>query len=346
HDQGAVNNGWILNLTTGARLDQSADLAVSMTQAPVPATVSNVVNYHITFSNYGPAGATNLVFTDALPAGMTYLSNTCNCTFSITSNMLSCPLAYLLKDGTQSFDIFVRADVTGTFTNTITVAADQFDPDPANNIASVVTEVDTPQADMAAAISISPNPVLINNNVTITMTAINNGFSTATAVMLTNQLPAGLALQSVSSSLGTAVITTNSTGLVVVALGNLPVNADPNTSPTVTITAKALGAGGITNLVSVRVASATFDPLKGNNTASSKVEIDGPVLGAIAAQNGLVLTWPGWAGNNFVVEQATSLAPSGVWTPVTDSSAVLVNGQFQFQVSPSNSARFFRLRAQ
>ncbi len=346
HDSGTINNGWILNLTTGARLDQSADLAVSMTQLLVPATVSNVVNYHITFSNYGPAGATNLVFTDALPAGMTYLSNTCNCTFNISSNTLSCPLAYLLKDGTQSFDIFVRADVTGTFTNTITVVADQFDPNLANNIASVLTEVDTAQADMAAAISVSPNPVLINTNVTITMRAINNGFSTAAAVMLTNQLPAGLALQSVSSSLGSAVITTNSTGLVVVALGDLPVNSDPNTSPTVTITASAVGLGGTTNLVTVRVASATFDPLKGNNTASTKVEIDGPALGAFAAQNGLVLTWPGWAGSNFVIEQTTSLAPSGVWTPVTDSSAVLVNGQYQFQVSSSNSARFFRLRAQ
>ena len=344
HDGGSVNNGWILNVTTGAKLDQSADLAISMTGSPVPATVSNVVNYHITFSNYGPAGATNLVFTDVLPTGMTYLSNTCNCTFDITGNTLSCPLAYLLKDHTQTFDIYVRADVMGTFTNTITVSADQVDPDPTNNIASVVTEVDSPQADLGAAISITPNPVLINNNVTITMTAINNGYSPATAVVLTNQLPAGLSLQSVSSSLGSAVITTNASGLVIVALGDLPVNPDPTTSPTVTIIATTTTAG--TNLVSVRVASSTFDPLKGNNVASAKVEVDPPTLGAAANQNGLILTWPGSVGGNFAVEQTTSLAPPTAWVPVTDSSAVLVNGQYQIQVSSSNSARFFRLRAQ
>lgn len=344
HDSGSVNNGWILNLTTGAKLDQSADLAISMSASPVPATVSNVLNYHINFSNYGPAGATNLVFTDVLPAGMTYLSNTCNCTFNISSNTLSCPLPYLLKDGAQSFDIYVRADVIGSFTNTISVIADQFDPNPSNNVASVLTDVAAPQSDLAAAISITPNPILINNSVTITMAAMNNGYSTATAVMLTNQLPAGLSLQSVSSSLGTAVITTNATGLVVVALGDLAVNPNPATSPTVTITALATSPG--TNLVSVRVASATFDPLKGNNVASAKLEVDPPALGASVAPSGLVLTWSAAVGNNFVVEQTTSLTPSSVWTPVTDTSVVLVNGQYQVQVSSSNSARFFRLRAQ
>jgi uncharacterized repeat protein (TIGR01451 family)/uncharacterized delta-60 repeat protein len=344
HDSGTLNNGWILNLTTGAKLDQSADLAVSVAQLPVPATVSNVVDYRITVSNYGPAGATNIVLTDILPASMVYLSNTCNCAFTISSNRLTCPLPSLLKDGTQSVDIYVRADVIGTFTNSISVVSDQFDPNPANSITSVLTEVDSPQADLAAAISITPNPVLINNDVTITMTAINNGFSPATSVVLSNQLPAGLVLQSVSSSLGSAVITTNSTGLVVVALGDLPVNPDAATSPTVTIIANAIGAG--TNLVSVRVSSSVFDPLKGNNVASAKVEVDPPSLGASVAQNQLVLTWSAAVGSNFVVEQTTSLAPQAVWTPVTDSSAILVNGQYQVQVSSSNAARFFRLRAQ
>jgi len=344
HDAGSVNNGWILNLITGAQLDQSADLSVNITGSPVPATVSNLVDYHITVTNYGPAGATNLVFTDVLPAGMTYLSNTISGTFNAASNIFSCTIGSLQKDGTGSFDIYVRTDVIGTFTNSISVNADQFDPDSANNTASILTEVDSAQADLAAAIAITPNPVLMNNNVTITMTAINNGFSPAIAVMLTNQLPVGLSLQSVSSSLGSAVITTNASGLVVVALGDLPVNSNPITSPTVTITATATNAG--TNLVSVRVASSTFDPLKGNNVASAKVEVDPPTLGASAAQNGLLLTWPATVGTNFVVEQTTSLAPPSAWTPVTDSSAVLVNGQYQIQVSSSNSARFFRLRAQ
>jgi uncharacterized delta-60 repeat protein/uncharacterized repeat protein (TIGR01451 family) len=342
-DNGQMSGGWILNVTTGARLDNNADLGISITSAPTPATVSNVVQYHVSFTNFGPAGATNLVFTDILPTGMTYLSNNCNCTFDYTSNVLSCPFPYLVKGDFHTFDIWVRADVIGTFTNTITVKCDQVDLNLGNNTASVVTEVDSPSADLAALISITPNPVLINNNVAITMTAINNGFSPAIGVSLTNQLPAGLSLQTVTSSLGTAVITTNNTGLVVVALGNLPVNIDPATSPTVTIIATATNA--VTSLVTARVGSTTFDPLKGNNTATAKVEVDAPPISFAVQQSGLVLTWPSAAGN-LLVEQATSLAPPAVWTPVTDSSAVLVNGQYQVQVSSSNSARFFRLRAQ
>jgi hypothetical protein len=85
--------------------------------------------------------------------------------------------------------------------------------------------------------------------------------------------------------------------------------------------------------------------LKGNNTASAKVEIDGPPLSVAFHPTGLLLSWPAAAGN-LVVEQTTSLAPPAVWTTVTDGTVSVVNGQYQVQVSASNAPRFFRLRAQ
>jgi hypothetical protein len=85
--------------------------------------------------------------------------------------------------------------------------------------------------------------------------------------------------------------------------------------------------------------------LKGNNTASAKIEIDGPPLNVVVHNNGLVLSWPASAGN-LVVEQTTSLAPPALWTAVTDGTVSVVNGQYQVQVASSNAVRFFRLRAQ
>jgi len=299
-----------------------------------------VIAFHVDFTNYGPASATNIVVSNMLPAGLTYLSNDCGFTMTVTTNgALLFPLASLAKDQHATLDFYVRADVLGTFTDTITVRSSNPDHNPNNDTATALVDVNTPSADLAASIVLSPNPVLINNNVTITMTAVNNGFSPANAVMLTNQLPSGLSLVSVSSSLGSAVITTNSTGLVVVSLGNLTVSA----SPTVTIVATATNQ--VTSLVTARVGSSTFDPLKGNNTASAKIEIDGPPLNVVVSNNGLQLSWPASAGN-LVVEQTTSLAPPAVWTAVTNGTVTVVNGQYQVQVSPSNAIRFFRLRAQ
>lgn len=338
-DSGAMSGGWLLNLTIGTPIEEAADLGVAITSSPAPATQSNVVVLHVDFTNYGPASATNVVLTQVLPPGLTFLSNDCACTMTVTSNALQFPLATLGKDQHGFYDVYVRADTLGTFTNIVSVQSDSPDHNPNNDSAMAATEVDSPAADLAATILLSPNPVLINNNVTITMAAINNGFSPALGVMLTNQLPDGLSFVSASSSLGSAVITTNSTGLVIASLGNLAVND----SPTVTIVATATNQ--VTSLVTARVGSSTFDPLKGNNTASAKIEIDGPPLSVSVQNNSLLLSWPAAAGN-LAVEQTTSLAPPAVWTAVTDGTVSLVNGQYQVQVSSSNAVRFFRLRAQ
>ena len=334
-DNGVMTGGSILNLTLGSNIEQAADLGVTISSAPAPATVSNVVAFHVDFTNSGPASATNVVVSNMLPASLTYLSNACGCAMTVAPNgALLFPLASLGKDQHATFDFYVRGDVVGTFTNTVSVYSDNPDHNPNNDSATALVEVDTPSADLAATISLSPNPVLINNNVTITMTAVNNGYSPATGVMLTNQLPVGLSLVSVSSSLGSAVLTTNSTGLVVASLGDLAMNA----SPTVTIVATATNQ--VTSLVTARVGSSTFDPLKGNNTASAKIEIDGPQLNVVVHNNGLQLSWPSAAGN-LVVEQTTSLAPPAVWTTVTDGTVTVVNGGSQVQVSSSNALRFF-----
>jgi uncharacterized repeat protein (TIGR01451 family) len=338
-DNGVINNGWILNLTIGTPVEQAADLGVTVSSAPAPLTVSNVVTLHVDFVNYGPASATNIVVSNTLPAGLTYLSNSCGCAMTVAPNgALLFPLSVLNKDQHAVFDIYTRGDVLGTFANVTDILSANPDRNTNNNEVVTAVQVNSPSADLAATISLSPNPVLINNNVTITMTVLNNGYSSATGVMLTNQVPDGLSLVSVSSSLGSAVLTTNSTGLVIASLGNLAVNA----SPTVTIVATATNQ--VTSLVTARVGSSTFDPLKGNNTVSAKIEIDGPQLNVAVHNNGLQLSWPALAGN-LVVEQTTSLAPPAVWTTVTNGTVTVVNGQYQVQVSSSNALRFFRLRA-
>src|SRR5205814_1407029 len=74
-DSGTIANGWSLTFSTSTLVTSSADLAVTMVDSPHPATVSNLLTYTITITNYGPGTATNVISSYTLPAGVTYRTN-------------------------------------------------------------------------------------------------------------------------------------------------------------------------------------------------------------------------------------------------------------------------------
>jgi uncharacterized repeat protein (TIGR01451 family) len=124
-----------------------------------------------------------------------------------------------------------------------------------------------PNNDLVIGITGSPASVVVNSNVTYVISVTNAGPSSATGVTVTNILPAGLAVLSVSPSSGT--YTTNN-GTIICKLGNLTTNG----TASITVVAEATALGTVTNTVSVGGNEIEDNPL--NNVASVATTISSP----------------------------------------------------------------------
>jgi hypothetical protein len=94
-------------------------------------------------TNNGPASATNVTVTDALPSDVTYLSvNTTQGTCSEAGGTVTCLLGTMANAATAAVTVLTIAGAPGSASNTATVSADQTDPNLANN-SSTQTETIT-----------------------------------------------------------------------------------------------------------------------------------------------------------------------------------------------------------
>jgi uncharacterized repeat protein (TIGR01451 family) len=117
-------------------------------------------------------------------------------------------------------------------------------------------------ADLSVSVSDSPDPALLEENMTYGITVTNNGPLTATGVTLTDVLPSNVTFVSATTSQGT----TTGTGTVTCNFGSLANGA----SATLTLVVKTKALGTITNTVTVRAieydAGATGGVPTGNNS--------------------------------------------------------------------------------
>jgi uncharacterized repeat protein (TIGR01451 family) len=150
--------------------------------------------------------------------------------------------------------------------------------------------------DFAVFVSDAPDPALAGQNVTYTVTVVNAGPASATGVVLTNTLPAGVDLMSVSPSQGSC---SNGSGIVRCALGTLPVGA----SATVTIVVTPPVPGNYTNRVTA--ARNEPDPVPANNSAVAVTTVTLPPLVIADAS-----VTEGDTGTNYVNFTVALLAPS------------------------------------
>jgi uncharacterized repeat protein (TIGR01451 family) len=168
--------------------------------------------------------------------------------------------------------------VAGLLTNTASVGASEIDLNPANNTASVVTTVGLPVAD-AGVTKTGPTNAIAGSNVTFTITITNHGPQTALNVVVTDALPAGMGVVSVTPSVGSA---TNLSGTVVASLGHLNAGA----SATVTIVAALVTTGTLTNIATVTTSSS--DTNSANNSASAVIVVTAPAPKIVPAGAAMV----------------------------------------------------------
>jgi uncharacterized repeat protein (TIGR01451 family) len=126
--------------------DCSADLAVSMTDAPDPVLTGSNLVYTIVVTNLTARTAPVATLADTLPPGMTVVGITStrgSC--SSAGGSVSCAFGTLPPNGGAMVRITVRPTLAGTATNTVSVTSLSADPNSFNNVAVVTTTVQTPR---------------------------------------------------------------------------------------------------------------------------------------------------------------------------------------------------------
>jgi uncharacterized repeat protein (TIGR01451 family) len=142
-------------LTTSAALDYdaawqpqpAADLALSLAATPDVARSGKPLTYTITVHNAGPSNAHEVVVTDALPAGARFVSAQTSSGSCVTPapgaiGTITCTLGFLPATQDATAQIVVKVVVKKTtITNPANVTSATPDPNPANDAATIATQV-------------------------------------------------------------------------------------------------------------------------------------------------------------------------------------------------------------
>jgi uncharacterized repeat protein (TIGR01451 family) len=206
--------------------------------------------------------------TDDLPAGVTFVSATpSQGTCSQSNGTVTCPLGTLASTGSASVDVKIRPQGEGSITNSASVSSDIFEPNPADNSASATTTV-TPAADLSITKSDSPDPIAAGQLLTYTLTAHNDGPSSATGVQVDDNLASGVNFSSATPSQGTCSENTGTAGGTVSCLLGTIASGQ---GATIDIKVRPQNDGSITNTAGI--SSEIFDPSSADNSASADTAI-------------------------------------------------------------------------
>ena len=254
---------WSLFLTPAACLDgggecPGADMAISLTAQPEPAIVGGTLTYNISVTNNGPSNVKDAQVTHLLPNGVVFesaVSSQGACAQS--GGVVTCNLGAMAPGGWATITVQVMPLNTGTVSSTALVSSEQPDPNPSNNSATFVSHINPPSADLAVGLAATPNPAVVGNTITYTVSVTNNGPLTGSGIVVTNVLPASLGILSASVSQGS--ITSDGS---VWTVGNVAVGGWAIAH--ITIVPSAVGTFTVTS----SVAGNQSDPIPANNVAT------------------------------------------------------------------------------
>jgi uncharacterized repeat protein (TIGR01451 family) len=122
-----------------------ADLGITKSDNPDPATAGQDLTYTLRVTNNGPAGATNVNATDNLPSLIDFVSvRSSQGTCAQMARKVVCNLGSLSAGGagsTATVTVLIRPRNAGSLSDTATVTAAQTDNQTANNSATETTQV-------------------------------------------------------------------------------------------------------------------------------------------------------------------------------------------------------------
>jgi len=246
---------------------QRADVSIAKA-GPATAAPGSQVSYTLTVQNAGPSAATNVVVTDTLPPGATFVSASGGAT--PLGGVVTWNVANLAATASQVFNLTVSTapGAVGSIRNASAVWADQFDGVSANDSSSVTTSL-VASADLAIT-KTGPASALPGAQITYTLTAQNLGPSDASGVRVKDILPGSVTFVSASQpfvhhEVGDSVTWT---------IGTL--KADSTRTLTLVVDVSGSASGGVVN--QAFVASTTADPVPDNNLKSFSTSVSGADL--------------------------------------------------------------------
>jgi len=318
-DPNTANN----STTTVTPVAEACDLAVTNSGTPSPVTVNTDITYTQVVTNSGPSNCSTASFTEAFPANTTFVSLTpvpagWSCT---TTGSINCTDPTFAPGTTSTFPVIVKVTGGTLITDTVTVATTTRDTNTANNTATVTTGVATnTEADLSITNTASPSPVTAGSNITYTQVVTNNGPATATTLVLTDTLPTGTTLSSLSGTGWTCVTTTTP---YTCKIASLAINTSATVTFVVTVSPTATAGSTISDTASI--ASSVTDPNINNNSATAVVGVADSANLSISNAASPV---PVQAGNNITYTQVVTNSGPSVATAATITEVTPPNTTF------------------
>lgn len=245
-------------------------------QDPVPQLGSAV--YEVRVTNLGPSVATDVVLSEQLPhTFLNFVSATPAqgvCAAPDVNHLMLCQLGSIEAGQTVLILIEMSADVIGTDNNSASVSANETDSNLSNNSANENTTVQL-GADVSVVKSVVSPDIFVGVPFVYQLNVANAGPANSN-VTLTDDLPAGLVFQSVTTSRGSCsfVAPTLTCGLGLMSA---------NQTALIELTVVALDAGSMTNTVLVVGTAPEINP--NNNHSSAEVTSRIRVAGRVFVDN-------------------------------------------------------------
>ncbi len=179
------------------------DLGVTKTVNTNNVRVGTNVVFTMSVTNFGPYPARNVELTDLIPAGLTYLGHRAT-TGAYSSLSGEWDIESLAVNAGAQLTITARVDYTSggwVITNTVTVTgSNRPDTNTANNTASAVLNV----RGLDIGVSKTVNDLLpdVAELIAYTITVTNFGPDSATSVVVTDAIPAGITFSNASATVG------------------------------------------------------------------------------------------------------------------------------------------------
>lgn len=230
----------------------SADLSITKTTATTNAPAGSTFSYTIVLTNNGPDAATSVEMEDILPSSLLFRSISSPAGFSCVTpavgatGTITCTAASLANGASATFTLVVEvAASSGPISNTASGSSATSDPNGGNSGSTSPAVIAGPaQADLELTKTTTSTTVTTGSILNYTITVTNAGPSSASNVVVTDTLPAGLTLISATPSQGTC----NATNPVSCNLGTI-INGG---NATIALSTQVTATGGtITNSASV-----------------------------------------------------------------------------------------------
>ncbi|MBB6002881.1 gliding motility-associated C-terminal domain-containing protein [Arcicella rosea] len=214
---------------------QNADVALQISADKTTAKLNDNVNFLISVTNNGPDVARNVVITNPLPAGLTFVSSSSGLT--ISGGQIVINLDSLERGQVRTFAYVAKMAVRTSVVNPASVTSFK-DSNLTNNNGSVT--IIGENADLSLVKTVSNLTPTVGDTLTYTLTVSNAGPNVATNVEIKDIIPTGLTFISSTN-------TTHTSGVITGTIASIPVGS----SQVFTYRAKVVSAGTITSAAEV-----------------------------------------------------------------------------------------------